>query len=151
MSEAVDPGVGALDDPAHGAEAGAVRYASAGDDGLDAALAEQAAVLVVVVAAVGEQLPGAVTWAPPCAPDPRDGVQQRQQLGDVVTVAAGQRDGERGAVPVGDDVVLRAGPGTVDRARTCFGPPRRACRCEPSITARDQSSLPARCSSVSST
>ncbi len=78
-------------------------------------------------------------------------VEQGQQMGDVVAVAPGQGDGERRAADVGDDVVLRAGPGTVDRARPGFGPPRRAWRCEPSITARDQPSFRAWCSSVRST
>lgn len=66
-------------------------------------------------------------------------------------VRAGERDGQRGPACVDDPVVLRARSGAVDRARPGFGPPRRACWCEPSITARDQSSFPARCSSVSGT
>ena len=51
--ELVQPGEGALDDPAVAAEAGAVLGLAAGDLGLDPALPELAAVLVVVVAAVG--------------------------------------------------------------------------------------------------
>ena len=64
------------DVPAHGAEAGAVRYAPAGDDGLDAASAEPAAVLVEVVAAVGEQLPGGGGVGGPVRPGSGGGVQQ---------------------------------------------------------------------------
>lgn len=59
------------------------------------------------------------------------------------------RNGQQGAVRIGDHVMFRARSGTVGRARPGFGPPRRACRCERSITARDQSSFPARCSSAS--
>ena len=51
----VEPGEGAFDDPAVASEPGAVLGLSAGDDRLDAALPDEAAVLVVVVAAVGEQ------------------------------------------------------------------------------------------------
>ena len=50
--ELVQPGEGALDDPAIAAQAGAVRGAATGDLGFDAAAAQFAPVLVVVVAAV---------------------------------------------------------------------------------------------------
>jgi hypothetical protein len=52
-------------------------------------------------------------------------------------------------VRFGDQVMFRASSGTVDRARSGFGPPFVARRCEPSITVRDQSSAPAACSSAS--
>ena len=50
----VQPGEGSFDDPAVAAEAGAVLGPAAGDDRLDAALPDEAAVLVLVVAAVGD-------------------------------------------------------------------------------------------------
>jgi hypothetical protein len=53
-SEAVQPGDRALYHPAENAQAEAVFHASLGDDRADAAVPEQAAVLVVVVGAVGE-------------------------------------------------------------------------------------------------
>jgi len=49
-----------------------------GDHGLDAALAELAAVLVVVIAAVGDELLGALAWAADLAADRGDAVDQRQ-------------------------------------------------------------------------
>ena len=61
--ELVEPGEGALDDPAVAAEAGAVLGLAAGDLGFDAASAELAAVFVVVVAAVGDDPVG-----PPAGP-----------------------------------------------------------------------------------
>ena len=60
-SEAVQPGDGAFDDPAEGAQAGAVWLAAFGDRGADAALAEEPSVRVVVVAAVGEERVGPST------------------------------------------------------------------------------------------
>lgn len=126
-------------------------HAASCDNRLDPTFPQQAAVLVEVVAAVGEQLPRPVTRSTSASPDVRYRIEQGQQLGDIVPVAAGEPDSHRGAVGISDHVVLRARPGTVDRARAGFGPPRRACRCEPSITARDQSSFPAWCSSVSNT
>jgi hypothetical protein len=53
--EVVQPGEGALDDPAVATEAGAVLGPAARDHGSDAALADEPAVLVVVVAAVCDQ------------------------------------------------------------------------------------------------
>jgi hypothetical protein len=63
-------------------------------------------------------------------------VDQCEELGDVVSVAAGQFDGEWDARAFGDDVVFRAGPGTVEWARAGFGPPFMARRCEPSSAGR---------------
>ncbi|MET4673914.1 hypothetical protein ABID94_006838 [Streptomyces sp. PvR018] len=54
-SEAVEPGDRALDNPAMDPETGTVRYSAAGDDQFDALSPDQAAVLVVVIAAVPEQ------------------------------------------------------------------------------------------------
>jgi hypothetical protein len=54
----VEPGEGALDHPAVAAQPGAVVGVAASDQRFDAALPEETAVLVVVVAAVGDQCPG---------------------------------------------------------------------------------------------
>ncbi len=56
--ELVEPGEGALDDPADAAEPGAMLGLAAGDHGFDAALADEAAVFVVVVTAVADDLLG---------------------------------------------------------------------------------------------
>ena len=107
-AEVVQVGEAALDDPALASEAGAVRGAPAGDQRPDAAPAQETTVLVVVVAAVGEQAPRASQQAPDPSPHRRYGVEQGQQLRDVVAVAAGQRDRQRDAGTVDQEVVLRA-------------------------------------------
>jgi hypothetical protein len=81
---------GGFDDPALFAQPGAVLGGAPSDDGLDAALPQLAAVLVVVVAAVGDQALGALARPSDTAADRFDGVDERQELGDVVAVAAGQ-------------------------------------------------------------
>lgn len=53
-AEVVEVREAALDDPAPSSESRAMRGAAAGDDRFDASLPEQPAVLVVVIAAVGE-------------------------------------------------------------------------------------------------
>jgi hypothetical protein len=75
----------------------------------------------VVVATVGLDLPRPLAGTAAAAPDRRDGLDQREELGDVVAVAAGQRHHQRNAVRFGDQVVLGARPGKGDRD----GPPGR--------------------------
>ena len=109
--------------------------------------ADLGAVLVVVVGAVGEHPLRPLAGPAAAAADRRDRLDQRHELGDIVAVAAGQRHRQRDAVRLGDQVVLGARPGTVDRARARFGPPFSARTWELSITARDQSIAPAAFSS----
>jgi hypothetical protein len=111
----------------------------------DPALPQQSAVLVVVVATVGQQRVRPAARSSDSARDGRNLVEQRQELGDVVAVCGGQRHRERDAPPVDDEVVFAARSCAVDRAGTAFGPLRAARTCEESITARDQSSLPPAC------
>ncbi len=141
--EVVQPGEGALDDPADTAEAGAVVGLAPRNLGADAAPAQLAPVLVVVIGAIGEQPLGPLPRAATLARDRLDAVDQRQQLGDVVSVAARERDREQGAGGVAEQVVLGARSGTVDRRGPSQAPPWSARTWLPSITADDQSSLPA--------
>jgi hypothetical protein len=139
-SEPAEQGDGLLHDPAVRAEPGSVDGASTGDPRFDALGPDQASVFVVVVAAVGEQHGGPLVRPAGLAAYWWDRGEQGHQLGDVIAVAAGQREGQRDAVAVADDVVFRAGLAAVDRARPGFGPPFKARTCELSITALDQSS-----------
>ena len=119
----VEPGEGAFDDPAVAAEPGAVLALAASDQRLDAALPEQAAVFVVVVASVGDQRPRSASWPAGPAADGRHPVEQLEQLGHVVAVAARERPGERDAAAVYEEMVLAAGPAPIDWAGTRFGAP----------------------------
>jgi hypothetical protein len=88
------PAERAFDDPPLAPEAGAVCGLLARDPRLDAAFADEPAMVGVVVAAVAHDRLGAP--ARPAHPPAhgRDSVEQRRQLGDVVAVAAGQTDGQ---------------------------------------------------------
>jgi hypothetical protein len=125
--ELVEPGEGALDDPAVTAEAGAVSGLAAGDLGSDPAGSDETAVLVVVVAAVGADDLGAAAGAADQAADWWHPVDQRDQLGDVVAVAAGERPRERNPARVDQEVVLGAVSGSINRARARRGAPFFAC------------------------
>ncbi len=148
--EPVQQGEALLDDPAVHAQPGPVLGASSRDERRDAVLPHQRAVLVVVVAPVGVEGVRASARTAPLAADRRDRLDQGDQLGDVVAVATGQRDRQRNAVPFGDQMVFRASSGTVDRARSGFGPPLSARTWEPSTTAFDQSSASTAFNSASS-
>jgi hypothetical protein len=65
-----------LDDPAQLAQPGTVFSAAAGDHRRDAELADQGAVLVVVVAAVGVDLRRLPAWPSAFAADRRDRLQR---------------------------------------------------------------------------
>ncbi len=125
--ELVQVGEGALDHPAVAAEARTVLGLSARDHRLDAALADEAALLVMVVGAVSEQTVGASPRPAAHTGNGRDGVEQRDQLGDVVAVAARDREGERDPGRIDEEVVLGTGTAAVDWARTRFGAPFFAC------------------------
>jgi len=97
----------------------------------------------MVVAAVGDQAVGSSARPSNGAADGGDAVQERDQLGDVVAVAARDREGERSSGRVDEEVVLGAGTASVDRARTRLGAPFFACTWLESAIARDHSSSPA--------
>jgi hypothetical protein len=82
----------------------------------------------VVVAAVGEQAVGSLPRPARAAAHGRHPIDQRDELGDVVAVAAGQRPGQGGATAVYEEVVLAARAAAVDGARSCFLAPFFACR-----------------------
>ena len=126
--ELMQPGEGALDDPAIAAEAGAVGAVAAGDQGLDAALAQLAPLRPVVVGAVGDQPLGPPAGPAGAAAHRRHPVEERDQLRDVVAVAAAQAPGEGRAAGIDEEVVLGAGAAAIDRARARRGAPLFACR-----------------------
>lgn len=121
--EVVEVSEGALDDPAHASEPGAVLGPAAGDHWLDAPLADEAAVGVVVVAAIGGDRVGATAGPADGAAHRRHLVQQRAQLGDVVAVTARDRPDERDPGGVDQEVVLRPRSGAINRARARLGAP----------------------------
>lgn len=107
-AEVVQVGKAALDDPALAAKTRAVRAAASGDHGCDPERPQQPAVLVVVIAAVGEQPVGLLAWPSDLAGDgPTVEVfDQRDQLGDVVAVPSGEGDRQRDAAGDHEQVVL---------------------------------------------
>src|SRR3954451_20947057 len=112
--ELVQPGEGALDDPAVAAQAGAVLGLAAGNLGRDAAGTQLAPVLVVVVDGVGGEPIGTSARPADRAAHRRDTLEERDQLGDVVAVAARDRPGKRDPGGVYEQVMLRAVSGSIN-------------------------------------
>ena len=123
----VEPGEGALDDPADVAESGAVCGLAAGDLGFDPSGAELAPVFVVVVAAVGGDSVGPPAGSTDRAAHRWHALDERHELGDVVAVAAGDGPGERDPARVYEKVMLGPVPGSINRARARRGAPFFAC------------------------
>jgi len=123
----VEPGEGALNHPADTTEAGTVFGLAAGDLGFDPSGAELPPVLVVVVAAVGGDTVRPSAGSADLAAHGRDAFDERDELGDVVAVAAGDRPGERNPGRVYEKVMLGAVSGSINRARARRGAPFFAC------------------------
>ena len=123
----VQPGEGALDDPADTPEGRAVFGLASCDLRGDPAPAQFAPVLVVVVAAVGSDTVGPPAGSANLAAHRRHALDQRDELGDVVAVAAGDRPGERDPCGVYEKVMLGAVSGSINRARARRGAPFFAC------------------------
>src|SRR4029077_9036997 len=79
----------AFHDPAVDAQAGAVFASASGDVRGDLEPADLIWVDVMVVAAIRVQMLRAPQWLPALAADRRDSLDQRDELGDIVAVAAG--------------------------------------------------------------
>ena len=125
--EVVQPGEGALDDPAGAAEPRTVLAAAAGDLGPDPTSVQLAPLRPVVVGTIGGEALGATARAADLASHRRDPLEQRQQLGYVVAIAAGERPGERDAARFDQEMVFRAVSGSINRARARRGAPFLAC------------------------
>ncbi len=124
----VEPGERALDDPAVAAEAGTVFDLAASDQRLHATLPDEPAVLIVVVAAVGNQRRRATAWPADFSAHWRHSVEELKQLRDVVAVAARERPGKRDPAGVYEEMVLAATATAIDGTGTRLGAPFFACR-----------------------
>jgi hypothetical protein len=92
----------------------------------------------VVVAAVGGQPLGTSARTAERSANVGHGVEERDQLGDVVAVAARERPGEPGFPRFDEQVVFGAVSGSINRARACLGalfsPERGSSRRSPPAT-----------------
>src|ERR1700760_4642265 len=100
-----------------------------------------ASVFVVVVPAVGEAAAGTPQGPPASAANRHDGLNQRNELGDVVTIGASQDCRDRRTVGVDGDVVLGSSSRSIGGVRTSFSPAPTARIEGESTTTREKSIL----------
>ena len=138
-TEVMQPGMCAFDDPAIFAQAAAMFGTALGDHRLDTAIAQCSSMSLGVVTAIGVDNARSLQRVAAQSANRRNRVDQRQQLRDVVDVRAGQDRGKRGAVSVGDDVVLGTGSRTIGRVWPSFWPAPTARIDDESTAAREKS------------
>ena len=151
-AEAVEPSVGALDDPAVAPKLFAAFDALSGDARHDPARPALLPPRLGIVGLVGVQLVGAsARSATPARAQWRDGIEGRGHLRAVMPVGARQPQAERRAASVGDEVALCARVAPVRRVRAGGRPPFLAGTDALSRLARLKSISPAACRRSSST
>jgi hypothetical protein len=126
-----------FDNPTDFSNAATVRETTSRDVGGDVARVEKPSVLVMIGTTV--RVDTTTTAQRPTARDTsrHDGLDQRDQLGDVVTIGAGQYCRDRHAVGVGSDVVF--GTRSIGRARASFSPATSARIDDESTATREKS------------
>lgn len=148
-SKPMEPRDRSFDHPARAAQPAAVIAAAFSQQRANPARSQLGAMRLRVVAAVALHQLRLASRPPRSAAKDRHGIDQRQQLGDVMVVGGRHRRDERNPVRVGENMMFRPGFAAIGRVRSSFFPPRSA-RSEPlSTTARAKSTWP-RCRNSSS-
>lgn len=135
----MQPGMSTFDDPTDFSKATTVRVTAPRDAGGDVALVKDASVFIVVVTTVGVDAARTAQRPSTHAADRHDGLDQRNQLGDVVAIGAGQDCRDRRSVGVGCNVVLRTGSRSNGGVRASFSPAPTARIDDESTTTREKS------------
>lgn len=135
----MQPGERPFDDPAIEAQATAPAGRAASNLWGDRAVAQRLAVGVRVIAAVGVELAGTPAGSAHLAANGRNGIHDRQQLGDIVGIGRTQSNSERNALRIRNRVVFRATFRPVGGVGAGFFAPFNARTDELSTAARDQS------------
>lgn len=141
----VQPTDGALNHPAMDTQATSMGRFAFGQHRFDAAPAQCLAVRCGVVGAIALHTLRSFPWPSRFSGDRRYGIDERYELGYVVTMSGGNFRRERNAMGVCDHMVFRAFFAAI-RGTGAGVPPPKTARTEPeSTTARDQSILSAAC------
>jgi hypothetical protein len=138
--ELMQPGKCPLDDPAVATEPGTVLGVAPRDLRFDGALARLATARRLVVGAIAADPLRPPTRPTDLAAQRRHALEERDQLGAVVAIAACERPGKRDPAALDEEIVLGAVSGSINRARARRGAPFFACTWLASTTARDHSS-----------
>jgi hypothetical protein len=138
-AELMQPRMGPLDDPAEDAQSASVVGAALGDDRFDSTLSQRLGMRRGMVSPVTLDTLWALAGSSALTRNGGDGVHQGKQLRHIVAIRASDRRGQRNAIGIGEEVMLRPVFPAIRRVRASLVPPKTARTEELSITARDQS------------
>jgi len=142
-TKVAEPCVSTLDHPAEFTKTTAVLGPALCDHRLDATFAKFPAVWFGVVAAIGVNDFGLLKRPATYAANRRNGIDERQKLGDIVAVRAGQDGTDGDAIGIDEDVVFGTGSRAIRGVRASFSPAPTARTDDESTAAREKSSWPA--------
>ncbi|SFU26583.1 hypothetical protein SAMN05192563_105928 [Paraburkholderia aspalathi] len=132
-----------FNDPTEFAQTTAMFSAVPCDHRFDAAFVQSLTMRIGIVTTIGIDDLGSPKWSAARAADRGNRVDERQQLGDVVAVRAGQDGVDGNAIGVYEDVVLGTGSRAVRGIRASFLPAPTARTDEESTAAYERSICPA--------
>lgn len=139
-----------FDYPAVFAEAAAVLCSAFCNNRHDPAILQLLPVRVRVIPAICVGRRGTALGASGFSRHGWNGINQRNQLGDVVAIGRSENGGQWNAIRIGEHVMLRAGLGAIRRVGASLGPPKTARTLALSAMARDQSMSSAPCNPLRS-
>ncbi len=137
-ADMMQPSMSTFDERTDFSKAITVRVTTPRDAGGDVALVKDASVFLLVVTTVGVDAGRTAHRPTTHAADRHDGLDQRNELDDVVTIGAGQDCRDRRSVGVGGDVVLRNGARSIGGWQTSFLPAPIARIDDESTTTREK-------------
>lgn len=150
-TKSMEPGKGALDDPARAPQSASVRSTAFRQLAGDAAALKFVAMRLRVIPAVTLHDAGFPQRTSRATTQGRNAVDERQELGHIVPVRRREARDDRNPVRVGKNMMFRPGLTAIGRVRSSFFPPRSARSEALSTTARAKSSRPRRRNSVNKT
>ena len=138
-AELMEPSQGSFDDPSRLAEAASVSRLAMRHDRLDSSNSQLAFMLFRSVSSVSLHSVWPLTWPSGLSGDRRNGVDQRQEFGDVMCIRRSDRRREWNSCSIGNHVMLAPWFAAIGRVWADFCPPSTARTEALSTTARDQS------------
>src|SRR3569833_2838646 len=139
-SKLMQPGEGALDDPARHAEMAAMSGTTLSKLRMDATLPQDTTIALAIISTIGLHTAGVAQGPATPSSDGRNPIEQRHELCGIVPVRARQNHIQRCPVAVDDEVVLAACLAPISRVGPSFFPPCTARAEELSAFAREKSS-----------
>ena len=137
--EVMEPGMCAFDHPAIFTQAAAVFGSALCNDRLNATFAQYLAMPLGVVAAISKDRVRLLQRPTGLATQRQNGIDQRQQLRNIMAIRAGQNGRDWDAVSVGCYMVLGTWSRTIRGVRPCFSPAPTARIDDESTTTREKS------------